>query len=116
MGFDLSGVNAKNKIGEYFRNNVWWWRRLWHFVYEIAWLPEGMYYAGSYNDGYRVPNQSRVIMISAIKEALANKESKRVKQILAMGEAEFGKDYHFDWDNVQNFVNFLENNEGFEIW
>ena len=33
MGFDLYG-NSKNKKGEYFRNNVWWWRPLWAFCYE----------------------------------------------------------------------------------
>jgi hypothetical protein len=32
MGFDLSGVKPKNKKGEYFRNNIWWWRPLWDYV------------------------------------------------------------------------------------
>ena len=32
MGFDLYGESPKNKNGEYFRNNVWWWRPLWQYV------------------------------------------------------------------------------------
>ena len=32
MGFDLTGVEPKNKKGEYFRNNCWWWRPLWDFI------------------------------------------------------------------------------------
>ena len=32
MGFDLYGESPKNKKGEYFRNNVWWWRPLWQYV------------------------------------------------------------------------------------
>ena len=32
MGFDLYGERPKNKNGEYFRNNVWWWRPLWSYV------------------------------------------------------------------------------------
>ena len=35
MGFDLYG-NSKNKEGEYFRNNVWWWRRLADYVCEYT--------------------------------------------------------------------------------
>ena len=35
MGFDLYSLgNHKNENGEYFRNNVWWWRRLADFVCE----------------------------------------------------------------------------------
>lgn len=32
MGMDVYGVNPKNEKGEYFRNNVWWWRPLADFV------------------------------------------------------------------------------------
>ena len=34
MGFDISGLNPKNKKGEYFRNNVWYWRPLAQYVLE----------------------------------------------------------------------------------
>lgn len=34
MGMDVYGNNAKTKKGEYFRNNVWWWRPLADFVCE----------------------------------------------------------------------------------
>jgi hypothetical protein len=34
MGMDVFGVNPKNEKGEYFRNNVWWWRPLAEFVCE----------------------------------------------------------------------------------
>jgi len=35
MGFDLySTGNHKSQKGEYFRNNVWWWRPLWDWTYE----------------------------------------------------------------------------------
>ena len=37
MGFDLySTGNHKTEKGEYFRNNVWWWRRLADFVCEYT--------------------------------------------------------------------------------
>ena len=41
MGFDLSGLNPKNETGEYFRNNVWWWRPLAQYVLdETKVIPE----------------------------------------------------------------------------
>jgi hypothetical protein len=32
MGMDVYGVKPKNEKGEYFRNNVWWWRPLADFI------------------------------------------------------------------------------------
>ena len=37
MGMDVYGTKPKDSTGEYFRNNVWWWRPLWDYcesVYE----------------------------------------------------------------------------------
>lgn len=31
MGMDIIGKAPKNETGEYFRNNVWWWRPLWDY-------------------------------------------------------------------------------------
>lgn len=36
MGMDVDGLNPKNETGEYFRNNVWWWRPLADYCCEIA--------------------------------------------------------------------------------
>ena len=32
MGMDVYGERPKSNRGEYFRNNVWWWRPLWNYV------------------------------------------------------------------------------------
>lgn len=40
MGMDVYGRNPKSEVGQYFRNNVWWWHPLWdcceHFFPEIT--------------------------------------------------------------------------------
>ena len=36
MGMDVYGRNATSEKGEYFRNNVWWWRPLWNYCLEVA--------------------------------------------------------------------------------
>ena len=35
MGMDVYGVKPKNEKGEYFRNNVWWWRPLWDYCLDF---------------------------------------------------------------------------------
>ena len=56
MGFDLYGVSPKNKNGEYFRNNVWWWRPLWQYVsVECSdLLTDKDIEAGGYNDNHKI--------------------------------------------------------------
>jgi len=31
MGMDVYGLKPKSQVGEYFRNNVWWWHPLWDY-------------------------------------------------------------------------------------
>lgn len=36
MGYDVYGKNPKNKMGEYFRANIWWWPPLWTYCEDVA--------------------------------------------------------------------------------
>ena len=83
MGFDLRGLNPnltrpepelppmpertskhweiytdwqEENCGTYFRNNVWGWRPLWHFVTAVCndFLTEKDIEAGCYNDGHKI--------------------------------------------------------------
>jgi hypothetical protein len=36
MGMDVYGKDAVSEKGEYFRNNVWYWRPLWNYCIEVA--------------------------------------------------------------------------------
>ena len=35
MGMDVYGIAPTSERGEYFRNNVWWWRPLWDYCCEV---------------------------------------------------------------------------------
>ena len=58
---DISGKDPNPKVldeegapvGEYFRNNCWWWRPLWNYCAQIApdLINEEVYERGQYNDG-----------------------------------------------------------------
>lgn len=53
MGMDVYGKEPSSKVGEYFRNNVWWWQPLATYACEVA--PEitaaCKYWQSNDNDG-----------------------------------------------------------------
>ena len=57
--------------GYYFRNNVWFWRPLWHYVCEVVApkiLSEDDKTHGSYNDGHRINAVKAIYIADKIKE------------------------------------------------
>jgi hypothetical protein len=54
MGFDVYGKAPKAEVGEYFRNNVWWWHPLAEYVLEHMQLPENDGLEWNMNNGYEV--------------------------------------------------------------
>ena len=53
MGMDVYGNKPKSEKGDYFRNNVWWWRPLWNYCATSApeLIDKETYVSGTYNDG-----------------------------------------------------------------
>jgi len=78
MGFDIYGHKPINKKGDYFRNNVWWWRPLWDYVVGTCddILTDSDMNAGGFNDGH---------LISAKK---AEKIAERLKLLVKQGHTE----------------------------
>ena len=52
MGMDVYGKAPRNEVGEYFRNNVWFWHPLWDFVCNVDEATEKERSAGHTNDGF----------------------------------------------------------------
>jgi hypothetical protein len=70
MGMDVYGNNPTSERGEYFRNNVWWWRPLWDFCEEIA--PElcsGV--SGHTNDGDGLDEEGAKALANVLQISLA---------------------------------------------
>ena len=53
MGMDVYGENPKGEKGDYFRNNVWWWRPLWQYCASSApeLIDKDVYSEGCHNSG-----------------------------------------------------------------
>ena len=51
MGMDVIGKKPKAEVGQYFRNNVWWWHPLWEYVCEVPPALANRVRYGHSNDG-----------------------------------------------------------------
>jgi hypothetical protein len=166
MGFDLYSLgNHKSSKGEYFRNNVWWWRRLADFVCEHTGCVEEKDKSDwQMNNGHEVSSdlakqiakQLRALIDNgtvdkAIKEVeqemekaeTNNKQVDKLHQMLRakveqevgnknIAPADYPEEDHKTWDwiqskysygssypftrkNVENFIEFCEESNGFTI-
>ena len=166
MGFDLYSLgNHKTNKGEYFRNNVWWWRRLADFVCEeTGVIAETDKEHWQSNSGHEVSEeeakQIALQLKALIKDGTVSKAIVEVEQEMEKAEknnkfvdrchemlrakveketdkhnlapADYPKDDHDTWDwiqskysygssypftmeNVQEFIEFCEQSNGFRI-
>ena len=122
MGYDLYGIKAKNKKGEYFRNNIWWWRPLWIFTCNVAGnlFTENNQMAGGSNSGYKIPAKKTEKLAILLKESIKDGRAKTYAN-LNKKNAKENKDrlsnmYPFTVKNLKEFIEFVENSGGFEIY
>ena len=150
MGFDLSGMNPnmsrpqpklppmtvrtkkhweeyhnwqEENCGVYFRNNVWSWRPLWHYVSSVCGniLTDKDIESGTYNDGHKIcktkANRIASRLFKLIRKGdVKAYESAYRKQQQSLSEDDWDRSYPFSEDNVRQFANFCLNSGGFEIW
>ena len=112
MGYDLSGIKAKNEKGEYFHNNIWWWGSLREYVLEFAAdsLGDEEKESWYYNDGNVITEETAVdignTLLSLINEGHTEAHEELFSKIF---------DCPFTVENVQNFAEFCINSGGFDI-
>ena len=72
--YELKEEYQANNPGDYFRNNVWWWRPLWSFVCQSCddILTENDMEHGSYNDGHRISKTKAVRIGKRLSKLLGN--------------------------------------------
>ena len=80
MGMDVNGRKPKSKVGEYFRNNVWWWRPLWMFCEDIApdLIPKDN--LGHSNDGWGLNCTHSLQLAERLTELLDAGEVKKYEE------------------------------------
>ena len=138
MGMDVKGKDPSGEAGEYFRNNVWYWRPLWDYCLFVAPKTAGKC-EGHYNDGEGLGSEDSEDLAQILRKSVA--DNKHLIFLDAMPE-KYGEEienfikrfplpegfrparnikkmrdaYHFSKENVLKFADFLEESGGFEIW
>ena len=71
MGMDVYGTKPTSEKGEYFRNNVWWWRPLWDYCEHVA--PELCKdVSAHYNDGDGLDDEKAKALSKILLETLSD--------------------------------------------
>ena len=72
--FKLKDKFGEDNPGDYFRNNVWWWRPLWSFVCSSCddFLSAKDMECGSYNDGKKIAKYKAIKIGKRLSEKLAD--------------------------------------------
>ena len=70
MGMDVFGKNPANKVGEYFRRNVWGWRPLWDYVMEQHPELGELVKHGYSNDGDGLNKQNSLLLAKKLEDDL----------------------------------------------
>tara|TARA_Y100000593_G_scaffold1723_1_gene3458 strand:- start:670 stop:1152 length:483 start_codon:yes stop_codon:yes gene_type:complete len=114
---ELQQYESENP-GIYFRNNVWWWRPLWDFCYNVSdQIDKKLWNSGHCNDGAGLnEKQSRLLardLIVALGHGRDVEFSNQMKDNINKDRGNW--EYHFDRDNVEGFIKFLLECGGFRI-
>ena len=120
--FEAKNTFEKENVGHYFRNNVWWWRPLWDYVYQLNddILTEEDHEHGHFNDGHEITETQCEVICKRLTEALDNGEAEEYKNkfdayVKSLDKDDMNSHYPFDLDNVRDFRNFVRECGGFQI-
>ena len=116
MGFDIIGLNAKSKKGEYFRNNVWAWRPLQCLILILCseFLSTEQQENLSWNNGYEYDAKTAKRIGDIILKAKP-KLAKLHSQIEGKLSEHYKEDIKFFKKNALNFAKFAKDSGGFLV-
>jgi len=128
--FEAKRQHEEDNPGIYFRNNVWWWRPLWDYVWKLCGecdegdnfalaadrvITREQYEEGHMNSGAEINvHQAELIALRlnhAIKMGWVDKHKKQYEADTKDDEHQ----YPFHEDNVKAFADFCHDSGGFSI-
>ncbi|SFT72504.1 hypothetical protein [Paraburkholderia aspalathi] len=80
MGMDVYGKAPSSEIGEYFRNNIWWWHPLWSYCEDIAPDIIPLDNLGHFNDGWGLDAIDSVKLADRLTREIASGRTQRHAQ------------------------------------
>ena len=102
--------------GIYFRNNVWWWRPLWDYIYDVC--PDilgGRYHGGHNNGGTEFTNDEAKEIAAKLLQEIDEGNTEAYQKLYEIRTEDDEFEYPFDVENVRNFAEFCKDSGGFLI-
>ena len=113
---DVYGTNPKNVFGKIFRRNIWIWHPLWDFFENEYSEVVGIVKYGHSNDGDGLNNEDAIRLSNLISNDLLNdKIVLFLKNQHNNIEEEYRKKFKVNYDDFEDFKEFLLNCGGFTI-
>lgn len=128
MGFDIYGLKPTDEIGEYFQNNIWWWRPIGIVIEQTCHdiLTEEQLEGLQMNNGTEYSQELSERIVERLEKLITDEPEWKLKakvdviqNVLSGGRKnEFDdgeKLYPFDMGNFKSFIKFVKNSGGFQI-
>ena len=119
--FDLKSEWEDENPGVYFRNNVWWWRPLWDYVWKLCEddgvITREQYQEGHVNSGAEINVHQAELIALRLNHAIKMGWAETHMQLHNAGQDANGESwsYPFSVENVKAFADFCKESGGFEI-
>ena len=107
----------ENNPGVYFRNNVWYWRPLWNYVYSLChdFISKERFDSGHNNCGEQFTHDEAKTIARRIRREINNGNAEAYVQLYTIGNETNDNMYPCDVDNMREFADFCHDSGGFEI-
>ena len=128
--FEAKQQQEEDNPGIYFRNNVWWWRPLWDYVWKLCGdddcveafdfaadrvITREQYEEGHHNSGAEINVHQAELIALRLNHAIKMGWTKKYKEQYETDTKDDEHQYPFHEDNVKAFAEFCKDSGGFSI-
>ena len=117
--FEAKQQQEEDNPGIYFRNNVWWWRPLWDYVWKLCEddgiITREQYKEGHYNSGAEINIHQAELIALRLNHAIKMGWVEEYKKQYETDTEDDNYEYPFHEDNVKAFADFCHDSGGFSI-
>ena len=115
--FEAKQQLQEDNPGIYFRNNVWWWRPLWNYVYSVCddFIDEDRWDGGHSNSGESFTDKEAKKIAARLLREIKNNDTEAYGRLYEIKTEDDEYQYPFHEDNVRDFAEFCKDSGGFSI-
>ena len=134
MGMDVYGKNPKSEVGKYFRSTVWGWRPIHELIENANVLPPDMLEDMNFNEGAGPEEEMALLLAYQMEQIVEGMDeshtfmlSEEIDGPVAALISALNRDgieiisprgpvYSASVGHVRDFIEFMKESGGFEVW